>query len=143
MFGFRPQWRGQSHGTYKFFFNAIYDRTAPPKASAAEATPDRWKAVVAPVQTDLGTLLALNQTFFTARGQAAIEARAKLNTAVDQFEKERIQEVQDSTGALDEPNRKKAGDLIKAMRKAATDLRTKEVEPGVDAAALAERYKIE
>lgn len=25
LLGFRPQWRGQSHGTYKFFFNAIFE----------------------------------------------------------------------------------------------------------------------
>jgi len=24
LLGFRPQWRGQSHGAYKFFMNALY-----------------------------------------------------------------------------------------------------------------------
>jgi len=25
LLGFKPQWRAQSHGSYKFFFNAFYE----------------------------------------------------------------------------------------------------------------------
>jgi hypothetical protein len=30
LYGFKPQWRGQSHGTYKFFMNALYKYDQPP-----------------------------------------------------------------------------------------------------------------
>jgi len=33
LYGFKPQWRGQSHGTYKFFFNVLYKYEQPPYAS--------------------------------------------------------------------------------------------------------------
>ena len=32
LYGFKPQWRGQSHGTYKFFMNVLYKYDQPPFA---------------------------------------------------------------------------------------------------------------
>ncbi len=41
MLAFRPQWRGQSHGTYKFFFNALYyNPSMAPEGPARRRT--RW-----------------------------------------------------------------------------------------------------
>jgi hypothetical protein len=46
LYGFKPQWRGQSHGTYKFFLNALYKYDQPPfaKPEPAEQKDQKEKA---------------------------------------------------------------------------------------------------
>jgi hypothetical protein len=71
-----------------------------------------------------------------------VEERSKLAAAIDQFEKERISEVEDAAAALDEAGTRRAGEYVRQLRRMATDLRATEFEGAVDAGVLAERYRL-
>jgi len=54
LYGFKPQWRAQSHGAYKFFMNSLYRYDEPPfgEVASAKASPSEKKGKPASVEDD-------------------------------------------------------------------------------------------
>jgi len=147
LLGFKPQWRGQSHGAYKFLFNALYYTSAMAQesapAAAAAPQPDAFRTTTTSMQGDLQKLLDQNKEYFAARGASAVDAGKKLEAAVDQFQKERIAALDDLRQTTDDrATVRKIVAYTAQLKKLLADLRTKDLSSSKLSDVL-EQYKLE
>jgi hypothetical protein len=156
LLGFRPQWRGQSHGTYKFLFNSLFYGP-----SMAEAAPAReggrggggggaggggaqgaWRREAESVKSEISKLLDLNRAFFTARGPRAAEEGKALETALDAFQRDRLPLLDDLRAQVEDAALMRTDATFSAqLKRLAADLRTKDLSASKLEDVL-EQYKL-
>lgn len=138
LLAFRPQWRGQSHGTYKFFFNALYYNPSMAPEGQGEGgrggrgggNPQQaaWRREAEAVKAELTKLLDQNRAYFTARGPNAAGEGKKLEDQLDAFQRDRLPVLDDLRAQVEDAALSRSDATFTAqLRKFAVDLRTKDL----------------
>ena len=149
--GFRAQWRGQSHATYKFLFNALYYNPSMAPESpggggrgggGGNPSQAAWRREAETSKNELGKILEQNKLYFSARGPRAAEEGKKLETALDTFQRDRLPALDDLRAAVEDAAVARSfATYTAALRKLAVDMRTRDFTSST-LASLFEQYKL-
>jgi hypothetical protein len=133
--GFRPHWRGQAFGMFKFLFNSLfYFGDIPETVGSKTPAPKpglegEWADLAAAIRGDLRRVFEQNQKLAGARGSRATQEARQFDTLLQEFQTKRLAALDDLKRRA--PSRAAAGKLdeYKTQLKAAlVDMRGKDYD---------------
>jgi hypothetical protein len=130
--GFRPQWRGQTHGMYKFFFNSLFyfgSATITPAGMQMAARPSRaadWLKLADAIRIDLEKVFEQNLKFAAARGAQATGEGKRFDELVEKMQATHFPELDELKAGVARSAQQKIDEYKTQLKAALIDMRGKE-----------------